>query len=175
MKTPLILLCLLVAMCGVVVASFVTEEAPTGRGVTHSTFETMDEGGPASRHTHSVLTLGWIFGMLQVALFVGFLTLAARRDARGLIRALILSGVAYAEVFTITVFVYQQNVATAEAEFIGSFPAATTWMLFGLWPVPFLFVVVYVVGFRRWVWSPDDRERFEQILAARKAQPEAPQ
>ena len=82
MKTPLVLFCLLVAMCGVMVASFVTEEAPTSRGVEHSSFETMHQGGPDARHSRHVLMLGWGFGILQIALYVGCLILATGRSSK---------------------------------------------------------------------------------------------
>ena len=174
MRTPLVLFCLLVAMCGVMAACFVTEEAPTSRGVEHSNFETMHQGGPDARHSRRVLMLGWGFGMLQIALYVGCLILAVGGDAktRGFVTMLILCGFAYVGVFTAMVTVYAQTVGTAEPKFLGSFPAATTWMLFVLWPVPLLFVVCYVAGFKRWVWTPSDRERFEQILAAREIEQE---
>jgi hypothetical protein len=41
-------------------------------------------------------------------------------------------------------------------------------MLFVLWPIPMLFVVLYVVGFERWIWSPADREEFDRIVAGNR-------
>jgi len=174
MRTPLVLLCLLVAMCGVMVACFMTEEAPTSRGVEHSKFETMREGGSEARHGHRVLMLGWAFAVLQIALYVGCLVLGTGggMKRRGFVALLILSGFAYAGVFTLMVTVYAQTIRTAETEFLGSFPAATSWMLYALWPIPLLFVLCYVAGFSRWVWTPINRRRFEEILAAREIEQE---
>ncbi|MCH7728167.1 MAG: hypothetical protein IH991_17070 [Planctomycetes bacterium] len=39
-------------------------------------------------------------------------------------------------------------------------------MLFGLWWVPFYFVVLYVVSFDRWIATPEDLEKFERLVAA---------
>ena len=39
-------------------------------------------------------------------------------------------------------------------------------MLFGLWWVPFYFVVLYVVAFDRWIVTPEDLEKFERLVAA---------
>lgn len=171
MKTPLILFCLLVAMCGVMLVAFLADEAPNARGVSHSRIEEMDEGGLPSRHSPDLLALGWAFGMLQIGVYVGCLVLASRnREARRLIALLILCGLVYAGAFTGMTFVYAQSLFAAEPAFLGPFPASTSWMLFVLWPVPLLFVVCYVAGFRRWVWTSEDRERFEEILALRDAE-----
>jgi hypothetical protein len=40
-------------------------------------------------------------------------------------------------------------------------------MLFVFWPISMLFSALFVVGFRRWVLTPDEEEAFDRLLRQR--------
>lgn len=42
--------------------------------------------------------------------------------------------------------------------FFGPFPAATTCMLFGLWPLPTFLIFLYVFYFDRWIYTVKGRD-----------------
>jgi hypothetical protein len=113
-----------------------------------------------------VLWLGWALGLLEIGLFVALLGLGARGRGglRGLGWPLVVGGFAYAVVWSALVVSYAGYAAGSDALVLG-FPAPTAWMLFGLWPVPLLFVVLYVAGFDRWVATRDDLAELERRLA----------
>ncbi|HIE93276.1 MAG TPA: hypothetical protein EYQ83_10595 [Acidobacteria bacterium] len=50
-----------------------------------------------------------------------------------------------------------------------SLPAPTAWFLYGFWPAEFLVVLLYVLLFSRSIATPDDMQRFREIVAARRA------
>ncbi|MFV2066040.1 MAG: hypothetical protein ACC645_03605, partial [Pirellulales bacterium] len=83
MKLTLLLACLLLAMCGVVVAAWIVDEAPSGHGIPHAQFaHTMQQGGPGAVRHDTIRALGWGFGSLQIVLLVASLLLGVREPAR---------------------------------------------------------------------------------------------
>lgn len=162
---------LALAIAAVVLAALGVAEVPHGHGAIHPQFASMESGGPgASRHAE-VLWVGWLLGALEIGLFVALLAFGGgRRTTRGFGVPLLLGGIAYLAVWTALVLAYRAEASGAEPLFFLGFPAATAWMLFGLWPVPLLFAVYYVVGFDRWVATPDDLAELERRLASVREQ-----
>jgi len=60
---------------------------------------------------------------------------------------------------------YLQFLATGEVGHLLGFPAPTAWMLFGVWFSGTLFCIVYVLGFRRFVFSAEDEAAYEALRA----------
>ena len=56
----------------------------------------------------------------------------------------------------------------AATPLIGSFPLPTAIMLYGLWAMPLVFVVLYVVKFDRWIVTEEDMTRFREIVESRR-------
>ncbi len=167
-KHALILFVLLLAMWVIVGIAVMTEEGNAGHGIEHPQFHTMDHGDTDPQRHGQMLVLAWILGLLQIATFVGFLAFGARRreGLGGMTGLFLLGGLLYAGVFTLMFLAYGASLQDAESAFIGPFPAPTAIMLFGLWWVPFYFVVLYVVSFDRWIATPEDLEKFERLVAA---------
>jgi hypothetical protein len=68
------------------------------------------------------------------------------------------------------VLTYSGYLADETPELFMSLPAPTAWFLYGFWPAEFLVVLLYVLLFSRSIATPDDMERFREIVAARRAQ-----
>jgi hypothetical protein len=47
-------------------------------------------------------------------------------------------------------------------------------MLFALWPCPLIFTFYYVVGFDRWIATPEDLAKLDQTLERLQADAESP-
>lgn len=54
-------------------------------------------------------------------------------------------------------------------------PAASAWLLFGLWPAEALFALVFMRHFRTSYWSPESEQRFEELLRERAAPSTSPE
>lgn len=164
MKTVLVLLALLLGMWVVLIAAYLTAEPPGGHGVPHGEFTSMLRGGPVS--SSRIAFLGACFGVLEIAVFVTCMTLgiSRSRSGRGILFAIFGTGtVAYLGVFMLMVGAQRASVASGEVTFLGPFPAATSWMLFGMWGAPLLFVAAYLIGFSRWIITDADLARFHEL------------
>ena len=184
MKLPVVLFGLLVALCVVTNLAFLTEEVPfddlpapnggleriyNGHGITHPRFPSMNHGGDGPARHRPMLWLGWTFGLLQLAIIVGCLMLGVKRA--GPVRLWLGgSGVVLGGLFTMMVLTYSGYLADETPELFMSLPAPTAWFLYGFWPAEFLVVLLYVLLFSRSIATPDDMERFREIVAARRAQ-----
>ena len=172
LRVPVVVFAVLVALCAVVLIVVLVDEPANSRGIDHPGFETMRQGGDSSRHD-SVLLLGWLYGTLSIGLFVGLMAMALRRGGRlpaGSGPALLTGLALVVLVFTLLVLSYRSYVAPeAVRTLFGSFPQPTAWMLYGLWPVPLVFVLLYVRNFDRWVISEDEVAEFERLAAETRA------
>ena len=52
--------------------------------------------------------------------------------------------------------------------FLLGFPLPTAVMLYGIWGVPLIFVLFFVIRFDQWILKPEELERFETLLAEKR-------
>ncbi len=172
MKTERLLLFWLVLLCLVVGMVLTTPEPTGGHGVPHGGYVAMLKGSPTPP-SDRILVLGWLFGLTQVGFFVTCMAMGISRRstaARGWL--VLLFGVGtllYSGVMTMMCMADRVAVRSGETGFIGSFPAATSWMLYGIWLSPLVFVAAYMIGFERWILPPGAMTRFEELVAANRA------
>ena len=116
--------------------------------------------------------LGFVGGLIGLA--IAFAALLVRGPMRrgfgagawGIVLATIVVQAAFAGL----VLSYHRTMSDPGAEPWGPFPAPTTWMLLIFYPSQLLFVLCYVVGFRRWMWTADDEASFERIVSDARAE-----
>lgn len=187
MKLPHVLFAILLAMCGVVVATFVVGETPfeditsvesgetsrayLGHGIQHDRFTTMLSGGPGADRHERILWLGWAFAMLQVILFVCLLAYGGQKQGRlGPLKIpLLVGGIVYAAIFTAMFYTYQGYMLEPSHAMFLSLPIPTAWMIYGVWPIPLVFMLLYMFTFDSWTFRDEDMKRFQQILAEKQA------
>ena len=175
-------ICLLSAMWIAVLLIFFTPTGPHSHGYPHDHIKAMDQGGAgAERHTQLLLP-GWFLGATIIAIFVSLLTWATVRslinDGSGktltslgsLVGAFLVGGILFETVFTLMFLAYRDSLEVPKNPvFIGSFPAATWWLLFGVWMLPAYFILLYVVFFNSWFLPPETMTRFRKLLVANKS------
>lgn len=161
MKSYSVIFFLLIALMGIVFTILLQPAPDSISGNLHPIFPSMSQGGDASRHD-GFLALGWLFGALQIILFVVciWVSICGEKTHRWVV---IVCGGAYLLIFTMLMISYRQGVI--EAPFILGFPLPTTLLVFGMWPMAVVFSILYVVKFRSWVYSPQDQEVFENLKA----------
>lgn len=163
----------LVMMCLIVGLALTTPEPAGGHGALHEGHVAMFKGSP-SPPPERILILGWLFGLSLVGFFVTCMMLGVTHSPnRSPMRLYFLFGTGallYAGVVTMMVWSDRAAVRSGEVVFLGWFPAATSWMLFGMWFAPLVFVAAYMIGFRRWILPPESLSRFDELVAANREQ-----
>ena len=174
MKLSWIMLGLLLGMCAVLGIAFFIGEIPNGHGFDHSRISNMQQGGSGAARHEKILWAGWAFGMLQALFFVTCVALGARRRGRldSVKRPLIAGTLLYVAVFTGLMMAYRNYIAEGAHALLWVFPAPTAFMIYGLWPVPIFFVLLYIWSFDRWIYRPEDEEKFRQIMESRQQREE---
>jgi hypothetical protein len=164
---------LLIALWAGVLAVFLTPEIPNDHGFAHAKFSAMDQGGDGSSRHEPLLIYGGLCGSAMIGIFVSLLAwgsgASSHRVARPYLRwaAFFIGWLLYESVFVMMCFAYRQSLAEPEVTFFGPFPAAVSWFLFGLWPIPAFFIVLYVAFFNRWIFPPEAAKTFEQLVESR--------
>ena len=174
MKLAWIMFVLLIGMCGALAVAFLIGESPNGHGFSHSQIPNMQQGGSGLARHENIIWVGLAFGLLQVAFFVACLALGARRKGNLSVikRPLLIGALLYAAVFTLLVLTYRAYAASGEHSLFIILPGPTAVMIYGLWTIPFFFVLLYMRNFNRWIYRPEDQEKFQKIIESKQQQEE---
>jgi len=185
MNVPWFIFITLLAICVVVGISFLVPQVPNenvvleggstqlvikSHGYEHDKYPTMFQGGPGAERHATTIWVGWVFAMLSILFFVGCTLLGAERHGKlGPFKVPIMIGtVLYAAIFTAVIVSYYAYMNEDTHSLFLSFPKPTAWMLFGVWPIPVYFVVLYYLFFDRWHFTAEDEQRFEEIVARKQ-------
>lgn len=187
MNLHYILLALILGICGVLVAAFMIDEVPTGEeipegggepvvtylghGFTHPEFEAMQAGGDGAARHSRILWLGWIFAMLQIAFFLTCLLIGSRKKGSlgPFLKPIAIGGVIYAGLFTMVFTAYRGYMIEDTHELVLSLPKPTAWMIYGVWFIPLFFMLLYMFNFDSWTFTEEDQQKFDELVAARRA------
>lgn len=165
---------LLLAILALLCWLMILPEPALVTGAAHPEFPGMNVGGNgAARLGGAVGAIGVLGGL--VMLLMQALTMlgvsARRRDAAFWVLMAVVACAAQGTWWAMYTG-YLAFLATGETRFVFGFPEPTAWMLFGVWISGALFCLIYVIGFRRFVFSAEDEAAYE-ALRARSATPRA--
>ncbi|MBO60388.1 MAG: hypothetical protein CMO63_00265 [Verrucomicrobiales bacterium] len=159
-KAPLIILICGLGIVGALVWASFTAETTAGLAKPHAEHLKMWTSGGMQRDL-GVWTPGMVVGYLTIIAAGAGFTLGVKRIAlRDITIATVLSLVA----FTGMMIAYRSYAIADEHVVSGWFSSPVNWQLFGLVIFPSAFVVVWVLGFQRWVYSPEDQAKFDSLL-----------
>ncbi len=167
MKTWILVFAIAIGLTAILVAAVGWTARPPDQSVDHPEFAGMQQSGNDAGPDTALLWIGWSFGALQIALFAAMLALGARnrRGLRGLRGPLIAASLVYLAIWSALVLAYRCQANVEDPALFLGFPVSTAWMLFALWPCPLIFTVYYVVGFDRWIATPEDLTELDRTLA----------
>jgi hypothetical protein len=175
MKVWRLVFAIALALAAILVAAANWTAQPHVRPIDHPEFAGMQQSGMGAEPEAGLLWIGWSFGALQIAFFASMLALGARsrRGLRGLGVPLIAASLVYLAVWSALVLAYHSQASVEDPVLFLGFPAATAWMLFAIWPCPVLFALYYIIGFDRWIATPEDLAELDQKLARLRAESRA--
>ena len=150
MRYPLILLALLILLCSLLAGAALFGVHTEQSSEKHPRIAKMDIAADQATYDATRQLLGCAVGSTMILIFSTCLCIGAEEtQRRRLLRLLIgLATIVYLAVFFVMMTSWRSSMARPTTELWGPFPAPTTWLVFGLWSVPMLFVLIYVVGFR---------------------------
>ncbi len=169
-----VLFAAVLALCAVVVLIAFLPDAGVG-GVAHPEHPTMRHSGSGERHAvppeagkrGTVLWAGWLFGVAIFGVFASLIAFGARHRIRDFRPWLVLTTVAVIGAWTWVVFAYRDYLGDPAPALYGALPAPTAVMIYLFWPLGGVFVLLFVLGFRRWVLSDDDVATYRRLLGDR--------
>lgn len=174
---PLLILVILLALLAIVGSLWTVPRPENANGVAHDEFSSMRSGGEGLSRLEPVLGRGWLVGALEISLFVALMALGLRRG-RGLPKGAwqLLVGLALCVVvFSLVVRTYLSYAESPlEGPLVLGFPVPTTWMLYGLWTVPAVFLLLYIARFDRWIFSAEDEREFKKLVERSQKAHETP-
>ena len=164
-------LLILMALTIMALATLPQNKGETGSSHPETPPGTLLQAPSGTTRSAGLLWGGGLFGMFVAAFAVVAmeLGLVSRPDlARGryVLRTL---AVLYALSLACVVALYQATLLENPRTYLLGFPISTAAMLFlfGIL-IPTFPIVVYLVMFSRWILTPEDIERFEDLVAARR-------
>ena len=176
MKTWMFVFAIAVGLAATLVVAASWTTRPQSQSIDHPEFADMQQSGSDAEPDTTLLWIGWSFGALQIAFFAALLALGARsrRGLRGFGGPLIAASLTYLAIWSALVFTYRGQLNVEDPALFLGFPVATAWMLFAIWPFPLIFSFYYVVGFDRWIATPEDLAELDRTLERLRAEPKAP-
>ncbi len=166
MRWPILLLGLLIAMAAVATIVVGLGEPPSARGLDNPQFATLLDGDPGAARHERILPLGWLLGVLIMAFAAALLAWGYRRRGRlGRVGWVVLAVfIVQVVFFSAALIAYASSLGDPSPNLWWALPEATAWLVYLFWPSQFGFLILYVVTFDRWFWTPDDEARFAAIL-----------
>jgi hypothetical protein len=132
----------------------------------HPSIEDMKVGGDgAERIAHIGAVAYWLQNVvLLLALLLISLGVKAQNRTRSYWLCLLFIAVVMFGVWHAVYFGHQEFLVTGETRYFLGFPAATAWMIYGVWGSAALLTLLYVIGFRKFIYTHEDELQYEQLL-----------
>ena len=161
-----VILGLLLLVAGAFCVALLVEEPSASQGMEHPRIKKMKVGGDGEgRMKHvGVVTFVLHSGTLTLCAALMALGVAPRRRTRGFWIAMGFATLACLLVWMRLFLNYLGFLGTGEARMVFGFPEPSAWLVYGVWGSAALFSVLYVVGFRRYVFTREDEEAFDELV-----------
>ena len=186
MKLPFLTGLACLGLTLVLLATFAVEERPSlratdaagqasvahlGHGRPHPEFDSMLIGGSGAERGEPIWGLAFAFGALEIAVFGCCMLLGVRRN--GVIgragKHIVAWSVVYLLAFAGTMLSYRSYMGADSLMTFGGLPVPTAWMLYVITPIPLVFLLIFVLGFREFIWNDDSERALARIVADKRA------
>jgi hypothetical protein len=141
-------------------------EPPMTTGAAHPEFAGMRIGGDGSARLGTIGNIGYWLQVAVLALVILFIAAGIKKQRRtiGFWGPIIAVGLMYQWVWWKIWQAYLHFLQTGETGYVLGFTTASAWMVFGVWICGFFLMLIYVVGFRKFIFSEEDEAEYAQLL-----------
>ena len=156
-----------VIMAVVLVAICLTETVPDAGGKPHPDYSGLQIGGDGAARLEHIGLLSFSFQCLLLIQITLLSTLGVPERYR---TTELLSYMGGSLVLMLLVawkmfFGHQAFLAAQETDYFFGFPDATAWQTYGTWLSAIPLVLIYSLGFNKFIFSLEDEKKFNALLA----------
>lgn len=155
-----------VLMGALLLAIMLAETVPNAGGVPHPEFAGMVVGEDGAARLEFIGSYAFLFKSLLLALIVclSILGVTERNRSKELLIYMAAS-------LTFMLFIWWQMYSshqvfleTGETGYFMGFPIATAWQMYGTWLGAIPLILIYTLGFNKYIYTPADAEAFDRLL-----------
>tara|TARA_B100001564_G_C20253754_1_gene496126 strand:+ start:52 stop:582 length:531 start_codon:yes stop_codon:yes gene_type:complete len=156
-----------IIMAVVLVAICLAETVPDAGGKPHPDYSGLQIGGDGAARLEHIGLLSFSFQCLLLIQIILLSTLGVPERYR---TTELLSYMGGSLVLMLLVawkmfFGHQAFLATQETDYFFGFPDATAWQTYGTWLSAIPLVLIYSLGFNKFIFSLEDEKKFNALLA----------
>ena len=158
----------LLALCALI---FSIPEPVNGHGMAHHAVDGMRQAGDAWQQSGPVFRVGYLLGVFIYLIISALIYIGvpqSKRD-RKLRLAHATATLVVLGMWSLLIYLFRQYLVSDDPMIVLAFPLPTLVMLLGLWLAPLSFSLIYVLGFRRWIFTPGDEETFRKLMERRRS------
>jgi hypothetical protein len=162
----LIIFGIVVAMALLLIVIAIAAPVPNAAGIAHPDFPGMQVGGDGTARLQPIGLYAFLFQTLFLLLIVCLtvLSVAKARRTRELMFYMVASFALMMVVWWQMYSGHQHYLESGETGYFLGFPIATAWQAYGTWFGAVPLIVVYCLGFRRFILSKADEAEFNRLL-----------
>ena len=161
------ILCTAVLMAIVLAFICLAELVPDAAGMPHPSYDGLQIGGDGAARLQHVGILGFAFQCLLLIQII-LLCILGVPDRNRTYELAAYMGASLAFMLFVAwkmYFGHQSFLATHETDYFWGFPVATAWQTYGTWLSAIPLVLIYSIGFNKFIYSEEDEETFDALLA----------
>ncbi len=154
-------------MAGILVAICLADSVPNTAGMAHADFAGMQAGGDGAARLEHIGGLAFAFQCLLLLLIVCLSALGVAEQRRSTELWLYMGGTLLFSLFVWWNMYsgHQAFLETGTTDYFLGFPVATAWQVYGTWLGAIPLILLYSLGFRKFIFTAEDEQKYEQLLA----------
>ena len=163
-----------VLMAGTVLAICLAEPVANSGGMAHPQIPGMQSGGDGAARIEHIGYLAFAFHCLLLSLIICLCSLGVAEHRRSREFMLYMGGTLCLMLVVCWQMYsgHQQFLQTGTTAYFMGFPLATSWQVYGTWLGAIPLILIYTLGVRKYIYTVEDEEKFEQLLTEMKENPE---
>jgi hypothetical protein len=173
-KLIYVILAICLAMAGILIAIIMSEPVANAGGIAHPQIPAMQVGGDGQARLEHIGGLAFMFQTLLLILIICLSMLGVSERYRSKDFIIYMSGTALFSLFCWWMMwsEHRQFMASGETGYFMGFPIATAWQMYGTWLGAIPLILIYSLGFRKYIYTEQDEKDFNKLLEEQNQKPE---
>jgi|TARA_B110000967_G_scaffold200944_1_gene237494 hypothetical protein len=161
-----VIFAIVLLMAGILVAICLADTVPNAAGLAHAQFNGMQAGGNGAARLEHIGSLAFAFQSLLLLLIVCLAALGVAEERRSTEFWAYMGGTLLFSLFVWWQMYsgHQAFLETGVTSYFMGFPVATAWQVYGTWLGAIPLIILYTVGFRKFIFTDEDEQKYEKLL-----------